>query len=294
MATATSDDGGLATVFSENLVLNPVLELNYSASCSDTAVSRSDDECAEFLAAIRESLGFPKLHESRDRLLLRYQPLVRKVVRRLVRNAALWDDLESEGVIELFHAIGRFDPASGALFSSYAAICIRGRVLDVLSAQEGLGISGNASRRLQRLRQAMFEIGSDASAEDLDRVSGLGLLRIKRLRPVAVRVSLDAPSSDESDVPLGECAMPDPAFTEKPKDAADHVQTSEDLAILGTALQQLQCRERFILEYLFGIGGRTLQSQAELANLMGITRQRVSQIATVALKRLRAQGWGSV
>ena len=66
----------------------------------------------------------------------------------------------------------------------------------------------------------------------------------------------------------------------------------EDLTILGNALRRLPWKERFIIERLYGLDGHTPHTQADVAWLFGVSRQRVSQIQASALRRLKESGWG--
>lgn len=294
MTSASYDDGGPASVLSENLDSKLALKLCCPAPSGAFAASFPTDETAESFAALHRAQSPEEAQALRDRLLLRHMPLVQRIVRRMVRNSSHWEDMESEGIYALIQAIGRYDLSKGGPFEPYAIVCIRGRILEALSKQNGYGVAGNSHRRLRRLRRAVAEIGTNATDEELAKALKLGLRTIRRLRPFVRCVSLDAASGEAGETPLAECALPDFTFWEKPKDAAVKAQEDEDLAILQAALTQLPTRERFVIERRFGILGRDPQSQTNLAGQLGVRRQRISQITARALNRLHALGWKAV
>jgi len=189
----------------------------------------------------------------RDRVLLGHLPIVTRLARRLARNSSLRDDLESEGAREMMTAIAKYRPEHGAPFQAYAFVCVRGRMLDTLTSTEGLGIAGNAARNLRYLRATMAaegDSGHAANSESLAAASGVPPRAIRRLRPFIDRVSLDAAASAADGCPtaIGENARVDPTFADEPDNAADCLQLSEDLTVLGRSLQLLPWKERFVLE----------------------------------------------
>lgn len=256
------------------------------------AVANPDPALAT-IWAIRNASNPEEARSLRDDLLMSLLPLVRRFIRKLARNSRQWSDLENEAVLAVQKAILRFNPQSGAPFTAYAAVCIKGQILNFLSAEEGLGIAGKASRRLRRLRQAVAELGENACEVELAKAAGMGSRSVRRLRPFVGRLSLNAAPDSGGDLPLGECAKPDPVLTNPPADAAGQAQLAEDLAILGAILRDLPSRERFVLEHLYGVSGRPRRNPADIAKVLGVTRQRVGQIAADALRRLRTHGWGS-
>jgi RNA polymerase sigma factor (sigma-70 family) len=248
------------------------------------------------LSEMKVAGSFEAYRSFRDQVLLGHLPMVKRLARRLSKNPSLRDDLESEGAREMLTAIGRFKPESGAPFQAYAYVCVRGRMLDALAETEVMGIAGNAARNLRLLRTTMAAEGASshaASPKRLSEASGVPPRAIRRLRPFVDRVSLDAAADGAGDrsTPLGESARIDPTFGDEPANAADCLQLAEDLTVLGRALQALSWKDRFVLERLYGLGGSPPLTQTDLAGIMGISRQRVSQIAARALKQLKAHGW---
>ena len=82
--------------------------------------------------------------ELRDRLILQYRPLVKYVVKKLIRNLPAvveFDDLVSSGNFGLIEAVERFDPARGITFQAYAYARIRGSILDGLREMDSVSRS---------------------------------------------------------------------------------------------------------------------------------------------------------
>src|SRR6185312_937445 len=79
-----------------------------------------------------------EMEEARNQLLRNHVGLVYHVAKQLGRVSAVnstFDDRVSAGMLGLMRAAEKFDPASGTAFSTYAAPCIRGAILDDLRAQ---------------------------------------------------------------------------------------------------------------------------------------------------------------
>lgn len=260
--------------------------INTSCLPPQTALPEAH-ETQGLLRAMKSADSFAEYCSLRDRVLLGHLPIVRQLARRLARNPSLRDDLEGEGAREMMTAIAKYRPEQGAPFQAYAFVCVRGRMLDTLTSAEGLGIAGNAARNLRQLRATVAAEGDSshaASPESLAEASGVPPRAIRRLRPFIDRVSLDAAASaaDGSPTVIGENARVDLTFADEPDNAADCLQLSEDLTVLGRALQQLRWKERFVLERLYGLGGRPPLSQTDLA---GNTRNGSSASFTVQLNR---------
>src|SRR5260370_40138183 len=107
-----------------------------------------DEIWSEFIASRRREL--------RDELITQYSPLVRYVVGRLgIPQTSLLDadDLVSYGIIGLINAVDRFDPSRGVRFEAFAAVRIRGAVIDQLRALNWLPRS--AMSRIRQVESAL-------------------------------------------------------------------------------------------------------------------------------------------
>src|SRR3954471_2565801 len=111
-------------------------------------------------------------------LIVRYLPLVRNVVDRIKLNVPAHvdaDDLYSVGITGLIAAVRKFDPNQGSTFASYAAMRIRGAILDELRRMDWC--PRRARARSRKLKSAINEVEQKVSraATDAEVCSALGL-----------------------------------------------------------------------------------------------------------------------
>lgn len=207
---------------------------------------------------------------ARDSLVQRHLPLVHYLANQLARRTRLRNsipDLVSAGSIGLLHAVERFDPSRGYLFSTFAARRIRGAMLDEVRSESIMSRGTATKARMIGQARARVEGRLGRSAREADMVLELGLevgeYRTWEREAQQVEVTL------EVDVPA--------------RQGADSVESTDRSAWLADAIRQLPENERKVLALTFyeDLPGR------EIANILGVTESRVSQIKTKALQRLR-------
>ena len=186
------------------------------------------------------------------------------------------DDLASAGSFALVLAARAYDATSGVPFPRYAALRIRGAILDELRAMDWA--SRGARRRARELATAgdrlRAELGRQPSREELAAALGTDVAGVEEARLDAERrvLRLDAPGSMLADV------VPDPAAT--PEDA---LLSTERLHWLRSAVHTLPERLRVVVVGLYFED----RSIADLAAEMDVTESRISQLRTEALGLMR-------
>lgn len=209
-------------------------------------------------------------------------PLVRQVAeriaRRLPRNVDV-GDLVSAGTLGLLDALERFDDARGASFPAYAALRVKGAILDELRAMDWLPRA--ARRDAKKLASVSFALtgalGRAPSQAELAGALGLDERRLERLqRDVAglAVVSVEDVAPDEG------FAAFRAADSLEPGRALERRQAKERLA---AALTCLPVKERDVLR-MYYLEERTLK---DIGAQLGVTEGRVSQLHRQALDRLR-------
>src|SRR6185369_286385 len=141
------------------LTLNPGIEISPAVNW------RADDETA--------SSGVDEKH-----LIERYLPLVRNVVDRIKLNVPAHvdaDDLYSVGITGLIAAVRKFDPEQGSTFASYAAMRIRGAILDELRRMDWCPRRARARSRKLKLAINEVEQRLGRAATDAEVCASLGL-----------------------------------------------------------------------------------------------------------------------
>src|SRR5438128_6892829 len=124
--------------------------------------------------------AYGPLAGSRDEVLRRHLPLVRRVVQRLAARKPPHielDDLVSWGIVGLLDAIGKYDPRKEASFSTYAQFRIRGAILDHLRSLDWVPRSVRQKASLiEKVSRALEgTLGRAPTEEEIARELGLSL-----------------------------------------------------------------------------------------------------------------------
>lgn len=199
-------------------------------------------------------------------------------------------DLIAEGNIGLIRAADRFDPAKGAKFSSYSSWWIKQAMRRALANQSRtVRIPIQSAVRLGKVRsvsrQLTEELGRAPTDQEIAKASGFSLKTVVWLKQADVRgVSLsealgNEDSGEYQDVISDEEAHAPDAILERAL-VVKHLQ--------GVIRDQLDERERTILQMRFGLDGESPKTLEEVSQQVGCTRERVRQIQYRALLRLRA------
>ena len=199
-------------------------------------------------------------------------------------------DLIAEGNIGLIRAADRFDPSKGAKFSSYSSWWIKQAMRRALANQSRtVRIPIQSAVRLGRMRTVVRELadslGRQPTDQEIATASEFSLKTVAWLKQADIRgVSLSEALGNEDSgeykdvISDAESAAPD-AVLERTL-VAEHLQ--------GVIRDQLDERERTILDMRFGLNGEPPKTLEEVSQHVGCTRERVRQIQYRALLKLRA------
>ena len=223
----------------------------------------------------------------REQLILRYAPLVKYVVGRMVVSLPGLlnnEDIISYGTVGLIQAVDRFDPALGVKFETYAIRRIRGSIIDAIRSLHPL--SRDANRRARELEQAhdalTQRLGRAPNDSEMTEYLGLSLtdLHARQVEASASFVSLDTPFTDD-----GEAAcLIDTIADESLPTVPDQAEQRELNRSLVSALSDLPERERLVIS-LYYYEGLTLK---EISAVLSVSTSRVSQLHAAAILKLRA------
>lgn len=226
-------------------------------------------------------------YEARRALIEANLRLVVTVARGYVGRGVPLMDLIEEGNIGLIRAVEKFEPARRLRFSTYAMWWIRHGVQHALSHQgRTVRIPVHVLRELAQVlrasREMTAQLGRAPTLDELAHTVGKRTQDLAELFRMNEHISsLDAPMSEGDDRALIEQLVDD-------EEASAPVST--EIAggrQLETWLLALNPRQRLVVERRFGLNGEAVQSLAEIARELGITRERVRQIQEETLKRLR-------
>jgi len=213
--------------------------------------------------------------------------LVMSITRNYTKAGVPLLDLIQEGNLGLIRAVEKFDYKMGYKLSTYATWWIRQSVTRAL-ADQGRTIRlpvhvAEQVRRVMRSRRVLTQkLNRDPTAVEVAKESGFPEARVQELLElVEDPVSLETPVGD------GESMYGDMIEDEKAEQpegtTANHLRSAE----LAQALLRLNPRMRHVLAARFGLDGQAPQTLEEVGFGLGITRERVRQLETRALRELR-------
>jgi len=232
---------------------------------------------------------FQEIKKAKEQFAKSNLRLIISIARKYAPRGSLLADLIQEGNVGLLKAIEKFDYRRGFKFSTYATWWIRQSITKYLAEHtRTIRIPVHIIETIYKISKIVStkfyqEYGRDPTIEDLANITGMSVERLTQIfKYVKQPLSLEANVHHDEDITLLEFI--EDGNSTRPDEYTFNNELSEKVRIL---LSTLSSREEKVIRLRFGIGEREACTLEEVGQKFGVSKERIRQIESMALRKLK-------